>query len=161
MPKSQGIYMKEQYYLTAERLEDLKKELTELKTVRRMEVADRLKRSKELGDLSENAEYAEAREEQATVETRIFEVEDMIKNAVIIKHSNAAKVVEIGSTVVVRKDGKESRYSIVGSNETDPERGFISNESPLGKVFLGKQPNDEVVVQTPRGAAKYTILKIE
>ncbi len=153
--------MKEQYYLTAERLEELKKELTELKTVRRMEVADRLKRSKELGDLSENAEYAEAREEQATVESRIFEVEDMIKNAVIIKHSGDTKVVEIGSIVVVKRDGKESRYSIVGSNETKPAEGFISNESPLGKAFLGKKPNDTVIVTTPRGEATYTIVRIE
>ncbi len=153
--------MKEQYYLTAERLEELKKELTELKTVRRMEVADRLKRSKELGDLSENAEYAEAREEQATVESRIFEVEDMIKNAVIIKHSGDTKVVEIGSIVVVKRDGKESRYSIVGSNETKPADGFISNESPLGKAFLGTKPNDAVTVTTPRGEATYTIIRIE
>ncbi len=153
--------MKEQYYLTAERLEELKKELTELKTVRRMEVADRLKRSKELGDLSENAEYAEAREEQATVESRIFEVEDMIKNAVIIKHNGDTKVVEIGSIVVVKRDGKESRYSIVGSNETKPAEGFISNESPLGKAFLGKKPNEAVTVITPRGEATYTIVRIE
>ncbi len=153
--------MKEHYYLTADRLEELKKELTELKTVRRLEVADRLKRSKELGDLSENAEYSEAREEQATVEGRIFEVEDMIKNAVIIKHAVDSKVVEIGSAVVVSKDGKEIRYSIVGSNETDPMKGFISNESPLGKAFLGKKPNDVVIVTTPRGEVTYTIVRLE
>ena len=153
--------MKEHYYLSADRLEELKKELTELKTVRRLEVADRLKRSKELGDLSENAEYSEAREEQATVEGRIFEVEDMIKNAVIIKHAVDSKVVQIGSAVVVSKDGKEIRYSIVGSNETDPMQGFISNESPLGKAFLGKKPNDVVTITTPRGEATYTIVRLE
>lgn len=152
--------MKEHYYLTAERLEELKKELTELKTVRRHDVADRLKRSKELGDLSENAEYSEAREEQAAVEGRIFEVEDMIKNAVIIKHVTS-KVVEIGSAVVVSKDGKEIRYNIVGSNETNPSLGYISNESPLGKAFLGKKPDDVVIVSTPRGEAKYVILRLE
>ena len=153
--------MKEHYYLSAERLEELKKELTGLKTVRRLEVAERLKRSKELGDLSENAEYTEAREEQATVEGRIFEVEDIIKNAVIIKHTGDTKIVEIGSAVVVSKDKKEIRYTIVGSNETDPAKGFISNESPLGKAFLGKKPGDAVTVTTPRGEAAYAIVRIE
>lgn len=153
--------MKEQYYLTAERLEELKKELGHLKTVRRLEVAERLKRSKELGDLSENAEYTEAREEQGIVESRIFEVEDMVKNAVLIMHAAGQKVVGIGSIVVVKKDGVESRFTIVGSSETDPAKGFISNESPLGKAFLGKKPGDVVNVSTPRGAVSYDIVKIE
>lgn len=152
--------MKEQYYLTAERFEELKTELVNLKTVRRLEVADRLKRAKELGDLSENAEYSEAREEQAVVESRIFEVEDMIKNAVIIKTGTDSKLVEIGSSVVVSKGGKETTYHIVGSNETKPEDGYISNESPLGKAFLGHKPGEEVTVTTPKGDVKYTIVKI-
>lgn len=152
--------MKEQYYLTAERFEELKTELVNLKTVRRLEVADRLKRAKELGDLSENAEYSEAREEQAVVESRIFEVEDMIKNAVIIKTGTDSKLVEIGSSVVVSKGGKETTYHIVGSNETKPEDGYISNESPLGKAFLGKKPGEEVTVTTPKGDVKYSIVKI-
>lgn len=152
--------MKEQYYLTAERFEELKAELVNLKTVRRLEVADRLKRAKELGDLSENAEYSEAREEQAVVESRIFEVEDMIKNAVIIKTGTDSKLVEIGSSVVVNKGGKETTYHIVGSNETKPEDGYISNESPLGKAFLGKKPGEDVTVTTPKGDVKYTIVKI-
>lgn len=152
--------MKEQYYLTSERFEELKAELVNLKTVRRLEVADRLKRAKELGDLSENAEYSEAREEQAVVESRIFEVEDMIKNAVIIKTGTDSKLVEIGSSVVVSKGGKEATYHIVGSNETKPEEGYISNESPLGKAFLGKKPGEEVMVTTPKGDVKYTIVKI-
>ena len=152
--------MKEQYYLTPERFEELKAELVNLKTVRRLEVADRLKRAKELGDLSENAEYSEAREEQAVVESRIFEVEDMIKNAVIIKTGTDSKLVEIGSSVVVEKGGKEFTYHIVGSNETKPEDGYISNESPLGKAFLGKKPGEDVTVTTPKGDVKYTIVKI-
>ena len=152
--------MKEQYYLTPERFEELKAELVNLKTVRRLEVADRLKRAKELGDLSENAEYSEAREEQAVVESRIFEVEDMIKNAVIIKTCTDSKLVEIGSSVVVEKGGKEFTYHIVGSNETKPEDGYISNESPLGKAFLGKKPGEDVTVTTPKGDVKYTIVKI-
>ena len=153
--------MREKYYLTVERLEELKKELSVLKTTRRLEVADRLKRAKELGDLSENAEYMEAREEQGTVESRIFEVEDMIKNAVLIKREGEHKVVEIGSSVVVQRDGKQSRFTIVGSNESKPEEGFISNESPLGKVFLEKKPGDVVTATTPRGEVTYKIIKIE
>lgn len=153
--------MKEQYYLTPERFEELKAELVHLKIVRRLEVAERLKRAKELGDLSENAEYSEAREEQAVVESRIFEVEDMIKNAVIIKHGSDSKLVEIGSSVVVMKDGKEMTYHIVGSNETKPEDGYISNESPLGKAFLGKKPGEDITVVTPKGEAHYTIVKIK
>lgn len=151
------------YYLTIERLEELKKELVALKTIRRREVAERLQRAKELGDLSENAEYAEAREEQNTVESRIFELDDMIKNALIIKHDGIGRgaVVEIGSTVVATRGGKQSRFTIVGSNETKPADGFISNESPLGKVFLGKKTGDRVMVETPGGAVEYTIIKIE
>ena len=114
-----------EHYLTPERLEELKKELNELKSNKRAEVAERLKRAKELGDLSENAEYMEAREEQTQVETRIVELEDMIKNASVIKHSNGSKV-QIGSTVEVERDGKKMEYSIVGPNETDPLAGKIS-----------------------------------
>lgn len=154
--------MKEHYYLTAERLEELKKELVDLKTVRRLEVADRLKRAKELGDLSENAEYVEAREEQSTVESRIFELEEMIKNAIIIKYNGAGReAVEIGCKVLVEKEGKQAWFTIVGSNETKPEDGFISNESPLGKAFLGKKLGEAVIVTTPGGAVAYTIVKIE
>lgn len=151
------------YYLTAERLEELKKELVELKTVRRREVAERLQRAKELGDLSENAEYAEARDEQNTVESRIFELDDMIKNALIIKYDGVGHraVVEIGSTVVVTREGKQLRFTIVGFNETKPADGFISNESPLGKAFLGKKAGDLVTVATPGGAVEYTVIKIE
>lgn len=153
--------MKKQYYLTQERLEQLKKELEEYKTTRRREVADRLKRAKDLGDLSENAEYTDAREEQTVIEARIAELDDMVRNAVIIKHGGEHKVVEIGSTVIVERDGVEMRYTIVGSNESKPEQGFISNESPLGKAFLEKKPGDTVMVTTPGGESTYKIIKIE
>src|SRR3989344_1130797 len=118
------------YYLTPERLEELKKELNDLKTIRRAEVAERLKRAKELGDLSENAEYMEAREEQNQVETRIVELEEMIKNAAVIKHTNGGKV-QIGSTIELEKDGQKMSFTIVGPNETNPSAGKISNESPI------------------------------
>lgn len=150
------------YYLTAERLEELKKELEALKTDARIEVAKRLKRAKELGDLSENSEYIEAREEQSQVERRIFDFEQMVKNAVIIKKPEGVKeTVEIGSTIEVEKDGKNRKFTIVGSNEARPEAGLISNESPLGKSFLGKRAGDVVKVKVPIGEVTYKIVKIE
>ena len=148
------------YYLTLERLEELKKELNELKTTRRAEVAERLKRAKELGDLSENAEYMEAREEQNQVETRIVELEDMIKNAAVIKHMNGSKV-QIGSTVELEKDSRKMTLTIVGPNEADPSAGKISNESPLGKAFLDKKTGDSVKVKTPAGETTYKILSVK
>lgn len=150
----------DQQYLSPERLEALKQELNELKTAKRIEVADRLKRAKELGDLSENSEYFEAREEQAQVESRIFEVEDIIKNAsVISKPTNRTKV-EVGSTIEVTKDGAKMTLTIVGSNEAEPETGRISNESPLGKAFLGHEPGEHVKVKTPKGEMTYKIVSI-
>lgn len=150
------------YYLTTERLEELKKELEELKTKARIEVAKRLKRAKELGDLSENSEYIEAREEQGLVERRIFELEQMTKNAVLIKKSETPKsTVQIGSTIQVEKDGKTQKFTIVGSNEARPEAGLISNESPLGRGFLGRKEGDAVKVKVPIGEVTYKIVKIE
>lgn len=153
----------DKYYLTKERSEELKKELETLKGEKRLEVADRLKQAKEFGDLSENSEYTEAREEQSRVETRISELDDMFKKVVLIKNekttANASTV--IGSTVTVKKDGKVSVYRIVGSNEAKPEEGKISNESPLGRAFLDKKVGDTVVVTTPGGKFDYQIMKIE
>ncbi len=148
------------YHLTPERLEDLKKELIELKTAKRAGVAERLKRAKELGDLSENAEYMEAREEQNQIETRIVELEDIVKNAVVIKHAASSKV-QIGSSVEVEKDGKKMIFSIVGPNEADPSAGKISNESPLGKAFLEKKAGEIVKVKTPSGEMSYKILSFK
>lgn len=148
-------------YFTKERLEELKEELADLKTRRRIEVGERLKRAKELGDLSENSEYFEAREEQAQVETRIGELEDMIKNAEIIEKTGSTTTVSIGSTIEVEKGGQKRKFTIVGSNEAKPEAGFISNESPLGKSFLGKTVGSKVSVTTPSGKAEYTIVSIE
>jgi transcription elongation factor GreA len=148
-------------YVSEEGLEDLKKELEDLKTKKRLEVADNLKRAKEYGDLSENSEYVEAREEQNRVETRIFELEDFLKNAVVIKKTNGAKKLQVGSKITVKKAGKSFTYSIVGSNESDPLTGKISNESPMGKAFLGHAEGDSIVVSTPGGKITYEILKIE
>ncbi|HEX4104324.1 MAG TPA: transcription elongation factor GreA [Candidatus Paceibacterota bacterium] len=148
-------------YLTKERLEELKMELETLKNKKRVEVAERLKQAKEYGDLSENSEYAEAREEQANVETRIAELEDLVKEAVTIKKAEGTDTVTVGSTVTVKKGEKMASYTIVGSYEAKPEEGRISDESPLGKAFLKKKAGESVKVNTPAGAAMYEILKIE
>ncbi|OGY62815.1 MAG: transcription elongation factor GreA [Candidatus Harrisonbacteria bacterium RIFCSPHIGHO2_01_FULL_44_13] len=149
------------YYLTQERLQELKQELNYLKTEKRLEVAERLKRAKELGDLSENSEYFEAREEQGQVEGRIAELEDIIKNATIIQKAASKDKVSIGSTIEIAKDGLKSKFTIVGSNEARPEAGLISNESPLGRAFLDKKAGDLVKVKTPGGEVSYKIVSIE
>jgi transcription elongation factor GreA len=148
-------------YLTPEKKSELEAELTMLKSVRRKEIADALEYAKSLGDLSENAEYHQAREDQANCEERIAHVELILKNAVIMgKHK--AGVVEVGSTVTVSKKGDKSEktFVLVGSEEADSIAGKISNESPLGKVLLGKGKGDSVVVQAPKGEMTYTIKAI-
>ena len=151
----------EQQYLSFERLEELKAELQELKTTGRIEVAERLKRAKELGDLSENSEYFEAREEQGHIETRIFELEEIIKNAQVISKSHGSTV-RVGSTIEVeRVPGTRMHFTIVGSHEARPENGLISNESPLGSAFLNHSAGDSVKIKTPKGVMVYNILKIE
>ena len=132
-----------------------------LKTTKRMEVAQRLKTAKEYGDLSENSEYVEAREEQANVESRIAELEDVVKNAVTIKKTDATGVVQVGSTVTVKKGEKTFTYTIVGSYEARPEEGRISDESPLGKAFLTRRVGDKVSVPAPAGIVEYEITKVE
>ncbi|MDO8504525.1 MAG: transcription elongation factor GreA [Candidatus Liptonbacteria bacterium] len=149
------------YYLTPERLEELKKELETLKSEKREDVSERLKRAKEFGDLSENSEYVEAREEQSLVEARIYELEEMLKQASIIKKGAGGSEVSIGSTVTVEKDKQEKVYTIVGSVESKPEENKISNESPLGAAFLGKKVGDSVSVSIPNGTAVYKITRIE
>jgi len=148
-------------YLTREKLDELNKELDYLKGPKRFEIAERLKRAKELGDLSENSEYQEAREEQNHVETKIMELESLVKQAVIIQKSNNNDAVNVGGTVHVKKEGKAYKFTIVGSNESRPESGLISNASPLGRAFLGHKVGDVVVAETPSGKMKYEILKIE
>ncbi|MBI4085153.1 MAG: transcription elongation factor GreA [Candidatus Liptonbacteria bacterium] len=153
----------DKYYLTKERFEELEKELDALKNEKRREVADRLKQAKEFGDLSENSEYTEAREEQSRVEIRISELDDIIKKAAIIKSEkkSASDSVFIGSTVTVKRDDSVFTYRIVGSNEAKPEEGRISNESPLGRAFLDRKVGEKVMVVTPGGKADYQIMKIE
>ncbi|HEX6287589.1 MAG TPA: transcription elongation factor GreA [Herpetosiphonaceae bacterium] len=149
-------------YLTREGYAKLQEELKNLIEVRRPEIAERIKQAKDLGDLSENAEYEAAKNEQAFNEGRIRELNYMLNNAQLIEDSNGSKEVRIGSTVTVREeDGEEITYTIVGSSEAKPAMGKISNESPVGKALLGKHARQKVTVETPGGAYKLTIVKIK
>ncbi len=149
-------------YLSQERYDEIQKEIKELKTDGRLEVAKRLKQAKELGDLSENSEYQEAKAAQAELERRINELNGTLRNASIIKKSVGAATVRIGSQVHLEKDDKsEVSYAIVGSSEASPIKGFISNESPLGRAILGKKIDDVVQIETPVGKKGYKILAIE
>lgn len=152
--------MSKKYLLTQEGLLKLNEELKHLINDKRKEVIERIREAAAHGDLSENADYAQAREEQSFIEGRIQEIEDMIKNAEIIAHSTQHNSVSIGSTVTVKVDGEEKTYSIVGSNEANPLEGKISNESIVGKAILGKKVGDVVPVATPAGQKDYEILAI-
>ena len=147
-------------YLTRDGLEKLRAELDQLVNVRRAEVAARIHDAKEHGDLAENAEYEDAKNEQAFVEGRIQTLESLIRNAVLIEEHHSSDHVQIGSTVVVDSpDGKET-FHIVGSAEADPGSGRISNESPVGRALLGHRKGDKVVVHVPSGDFTYTIVRI-
>ena len=147
-------------YLSREGLERLRAELDEMVGTRRVEVAQRIHDAKEHGDLTENAEYEDAKNEQAFVEGRIQALESMIKNASIIEEHHVTEHVQIGSMVTVdSEDGKET-FTIVGSAEAKPAQGRISNESPVGRALLGRRKGDKVVVKAPTGDFKYTITDI-
>ncbi len=150
--------------LTQEGLAKLQNELDELKTVHRREVNDRIRQAKEYGDLSENAEYEDAKQEQAFIEGRILKIEAMIRGARIIDESEfTAGEVHIGAVVKVRDLKTESVYefTIVGSAEADPPKHRISNESPLGGALMGRKKGETVDVTTPRGIVKYRIEQIK
>ncbi|HSQ88487.1 transcription elongation factor GreA [Romboutsia sp.] len=155
---------KKEILLTQEGYQKLEEEVELLKTVRRREVADRIKVAISFGDISENSEYDEAKNEQAQVEERILKLENMIRRAVIIDESKIdVNVVTIGSIVKVKdvEYDEEVEYVIVGSAEADPYEGRISNESPVGKSLLGRSIGDVVEVQVPDGVAKFEILEIK
>ena len=149
-------------YVTREGLKKLEEELEYLRTVKRAEVAQRLHDAMGEGDIDENAEYDDAKNEQSFVEGRILTLETMIRNAVIIKEGAKRKdQVALGSTVTIVEDGGEPEtYHIVGSAEADPRQGRISNESPLGKALLGKRVGDTVTVNAPAGALDFQIVAI-
>lgn len=156
--------MAKEFKLSAERLEELKKELVYLKTVREKEVADQIKEARSFGDLSENSEYDEAKNEQGKLYSRIAELEEILQHVVIVDESNApTNVVTIGCKVTVAdKNGNTMpAYRIVGSQESDPMNGIISEESPFGKALVGAKEGDTVTVEAPSGAIVYTVQKIE
>jgi transcription elongation factor GreA len=139
----------------------IKDELTYLTTTKRKEIAERIERAKELGDLSENAEYSEAKDAQALNEGKVLELTNILKNVTIVENGGPSGEVVMGSKVTVVSDGKEKQYTIVSFNEADPLNGKISNESPLGVAFLHRHKGEQVEVETPRGMVKYKITKIE
>ena len=139
----------------------LQKELEHLTTTRRLEIAKRIQSAKDLGDLSENAEYAEAKDEQAFNQGRIAEIKSLLKNLTVVKNGNNKNIIGMGSKVTVKINNSEKQYTIVSFNEADPINGKISNESPLGNAFSGKSKGDTVKVETPNGESVYEILNIE
>ena len=157
--------MKKEYKMSAERKQELENELTYLKTVREKEVAELIKEARGFGDLSENSEYDEAKNEQGKLYSRIAELEEILLNAVVVDESESAgNVVSIGCrvTVVDIKSGKTlPEYKVVGSQEADPMNRAISEESPFGKALVGKREGDEVSVEAPVGTIRYRIEKIE
>ena len=148
--------------LSQEKFEELTRELDELRTTRRKEVAEQLEYARSLGDLSENAEYQEAREMQAAVEERIGKLDGILKNAKIVRGAKS-DTVGMGAVVSVQKIGGEDkhRYTIVGAEEANILEGKVSYHSPLGAALMGKKKGDEFSFHTPRGMQKYKILKIE
>lgn len=149
--------------LTPEGLRRLEEELEHLKAVKRKEVAERIKASKAFGDISDNAEYEDAKNEQAFIEGRILQLDAMLRTAQVIdNHDAPADTITVGATVRIRDlaSGEEIAYTIVGSAEADPDRDRISNESPVGRALLGRRAGDVVEVLVPAGKMKYSVLKI-
>jgi transcription elongation factor GreA len=155
--------MNEPIYLTAEGAEKLKLELTELKGPARDEIARRLRSAIQMGDLSENADYHKAKEDQGFLEGRIQELEYILKNATIVELTNEKRdVVEVGTTITIQEeDYPPETYLMVGAKEADPRQGRISNESPIGKALLGSREGDVVVADTPAGSLTLKVIRIE
>ena len=152
----------EQSFLTREKFSELQKELDYLKTARRKEIAENLEYSRSLGDLSENAEYQEAREMQAATEERILKLESILKSAKIVSYKKS-DMVELGSSVVIQKEGEKEthRYQLVGSEEADMREKKISYLSALGEALMGKKKGDAFPFTTPNGKMQYSIFSVE
>lgn len=149
-------------YITSDGLAKLKAELDELINVRRVQLAERLHKAIKQGDLSENADYIAAKEEQGFLEGRILELEAVVRNAVLIEENTGGSRVVIGSHVTVMEEGydEEETYHVVGVTEADPTKGRVSHESPMGRALLGHAVGDMVVVQAPAGEIRFRILDI-
>jgi transcription elongation factor GreA len=154
--------MQKDVILTPEGLEKLKQEIEHLSVTRRREVAERIKEAREFGDITENSEYDDAKNEQAMLESRIAQLEDKLRSAQVIDASELDNnVVRVGSLVSVKDEkNKAYQYTIVGSTEADPSANRLSNESPVGKALIGRKKGDAVSVPTPKGERKLTISKI-
>jgi len=150
--------MKKQYQITASGKSELEAELEGLKA-RRGAVAEKISEARDFGDLSENAEYDAAREEQGLLETRIAEIEEILNNADIIKATHK-QTIDLGSTVELKTGGKKSTYTVVGPVEANPLEGKISNESPLGMALYGKKVGEKISIDTPKGSISYDIVSI-
>ena len=156
--------MEKEYRMSAAKAEELQQELNYLKTTRSDEVAEQIKIARGFGDLSENSEYDEAKNEQGKLYSRIAELEEVLQHVVLVDESSSnSDVVSIGCKVTVADaNGREMPpYRIVGSQESDPMHGIISEESPFGKALIGKKEGDTITVEAPRGTIIYTLLKIE
>lgn len=153
--------MDDKNYITEEKEKALIEELDYIKNVKRKEIIGRIDDARALGDLSENAEYHQAREEQGRNEDRINQIESILKNSVIVK-KHSSSIVEIGTTVVVKKENNgETIYHMVGQEEADLSQNKISNKSPLGQALFGKRKGDVVSIETPKGLVKYTLIDIQ
>ena len=156
--------MAKEYKLSPERLKELQEELNYLKNVREKEVAELIKEARSYGDLSENSEYDEAKNEQGRLYSRMAEVEEILANCVVIEEEEAeGDYIRMGSTVTVydKEFEEEQTFRITGSQEAAPMNGLISEESPFGKALMGRVEGDEIVVEAPAGAVEYKILKVE
>ena len=148
-------------YLTEEGMKKIKEELEYRKKTLSYEISRAIKEAKEQGDLSENAEYSEAKRQQAENEGRVAELEMALKDSVLVAYDKSSQTVQIGSLIKVKNNGDEMEFKIVGSNESNPAEMKISNESPMGKAFMGKKKGDKVEVNTPGGKMNYVILEIK
>jgi len=146
-------------YLSQEGIQELKKELNHLLSERK-EVSAKIKEAREFGDLSENAEYIEAKTKQSFIEGRIAEIQNLLKNATIIENDKSRSMVHLGSQVKLQFNSTIVEYILVGSNEAKPAEGKISNESPLGQALLGRRKGEEFFFETPDGKRKYRVLEI-
>lgn len=152
--------MVQSHQVTVEGLEKLNDELKKLRSVDRPATVKRMAAARELGDLSENADYHDAREQLAFIEGRIQELESMMKHAEVVSNKGGSEAVQIGSKVVVRQGKDTINYEIVGANEGDPAAGKLSVESPVGTALIGRKPKEEVSVVTPGGTKQYTIVSV-
>lgn len=148
-------------YISEEGYEKLKEELRVFKTDKRQEISQRIEEAKKLGDLSENAEYMEAKEAQELNERKVAELEELVRTAIIISKDRKKGLVQIGSSITVKSGGKTANFIITGSEEANPDEGKISNNSPLGGAFLDKKVGDKVTVKIPAGVLNYEIVEIQ